>query len=244
MNTAPGAGATVGREQFMNLPNALSAARILVSPLIALLPLLPSPLWRAVAFVLYLVSAISDYFDGWYARTRGLVTDLGKTLDPLADKLLLVATFIPMLVLQGKSGDSVAAFVANTLGIAPGSAFAFPFVTWFGTFTLPFWVVALVLGREIVMTVFRQMAARKGTVIAANNPAKLKTIAQYIWVGAAYFWFGAQSYAARDGWSGPAWDFFRPLVAAIGVVMMFVAVGLTIASFGIYLMQYRKLITS
>ena len=64
MNTARSAGAAQGREQFMNLPNALSAARILVSPLIAILPLLPSPLWRAVAFVLYLVSAISDYFDG------------------------------------------------------------------------------------------------------------------------------------------------------------------------------------
>jgi CDP-diacylglycerol--glycerol-3-phosphate 3-phosphatidyltransferase len=243
MNTARSAGAAVGREQFMNLPNALSAARILVSPLIALLPLLPSPLWRAVAFVLYIVSAISDGFDGWYARTRGLVTDLGKTLDPLADKLLLVATFIPMLVLQGKSSDSAAVFVTNTLGIAPGNAFLFPFTTWFGTFTLPFWVVALVLGREIVMTVFRQLAVGKGVVIAANTPAKLKTIAQYIWVGAAYFWFGAQSYAARDGWSGPAWDFFRPLVAAIGVVMMFVAVGLTIASFGIYIRKYSALFT-
>jgi CDP-diacylglycerol--glycerol-3-phosphate 3-phosphatidyltransferase len=243
MNTARSAGAAQGREQFMNLPNALSAARILVSPLIALLPLLPSPLWRAVAFVLYIVSAISDYFDGWYARTRGLVTDLGKTLDPLADKLLLVATFIPMLVLQGKSGDPVAAFAANTLRIEPGSAFAFPFITWFGTFTLPFWVVALVLGREIVMTVFRQLAVGKGVVIAANTPAKLKTIAQYIWVGAAYFWFGAQSFAARDGWSGPAWEFFRPLVAAIGVIMMFVAVGLTIASFAIYLRRYGALFT-
>ena len=194
--------------------------------------------------MLYVVSAVSDWIDGWYARSRGLVTDLGKTLDPLADKLLLVATFIPMLVLQGKSGDSVAVFVANTLGIAPANAFAFPFITWFGTFTLPSWVIALVLGREIVMTVFRQIAMAKGVVIAANNPAKLKTIAQYIWVGAAYFWFGARSFAARDGWSGPAWDFFRPLVAAIGVVMMFIAVGLTIASFAIYLMQYRKLITS
>lgn len=243
MTDARGASATVGREQFMNLPNALSTARILISPLIALLPLLPSPVWRATAFVLYVVSAVSDYFDGWYARSRGLVTDLGKTLDPLADKLLLVATFIPMLVLQGSSGDPVAAFVASTLRIEPGQAFSFPFITWFGTFTLPFWVVALVLGREIVMTVFRQMAQWKGVVIAANNPAKLKTIAQYIWVGAAYFWFAAESFAARDGWSGAAWDFVRPLVAAIGAVMMFIAVGLTIASFGIYLRRYGALFT-
>jgi CDP-diacylglycerol--glycerol-3-phosphate 3-phosphatidyltransferase len=233
----------VGQERFVNLPNAISSARILVSPLIALLPLLPSPLWRGVAFALYIVSAVSDYFDGWFARTRGMVTDLGKTLDPLADKLLLVATFIPMLVLQGKSGDPVAAFVASTLHIARGNAFSFPFVTWFGTFSLPFWVVAVVLGRELVMTLFRQMAQWKGVVIAANAPAKLKTVTQYIWVGAAYFWFGAESMAARDGWSGPAWDFCRPLVGAIGVVAMWVAVGLTIASFAIYLRRYGALFT-
>ena len=67
---------------------------------------------------------------------------------------------------------------------------------------------------------------------------------QYIWVGAAYFWFGAQTLAARGGWAGqPAWDFCRPLVGAIGVVSMWVAVGLTIASFAIYLRRYGALFT-
>ena len=226
----------------MNLPNAISAARIAVSPLIALLPLVPSPLWRAVGFALYIVSAVSDYFDGWLARTRGLVTDLGKTLDPLADKLLLVATFIPMLVLQGKQGDFVAVFTAGALHIPPERAFTFPFVTWFGSFSLPWWVVAVVLGRELFMTVFRQIAQGRGVVIAAIYPAKVKAVTQYIWVGAAYFWFAARTYAERDGWSGNrAWDFFAPLVSAIGVVSMWVAVGLTIASLAIYLRRYRAL---
>lgn len=228
----------------MNLPNAISAARIAVSPLIALLPLLPSPLWRGVGFVLYVVSAVSDYFDGWFARTRGMVTDLGKALDPLADKLLLVATFIPMMVLQGKSSDPVAAFMAGALHISPASAFLFPFITWFGTFSLPWWVVALVLGREVAMTLFRQMAQMKGVVIAANNPAKLKTIMQYIWVGAAYFWFGAQTLSAGGSWGGQStWDFFQPIVGAIGVVTMWAAVALTIASFAIYLRRYGALFT-
>ncbi len=230
---------------MFNLPNSISAARIVVSPLIALLPLLPSPLWRGVAFALYVVSAVSDYFDGWFARTRGLVTDLGKTLDPLADKLLLVATFIPMVVLQGPSADPLAGFVAGVLHIPLANAFVFPFVTWFGTFALPWWVVAVVLGRELVMTIFRQMAQMKGVVIAANSPAKLKTVMQYIWVGAAYFWFGAQTLAERPDWAGhDAWTFFQPIVGAIGVVTMWIAVALTIVSFVIYLLQYRKLITN
>ncbi|HEV8409169.1 MAG TPA: CDP-alcohol phosphatidyltransferase family protein [Gemmatimonadaceae bacterium] len=245
MTHARGAGAAVARQQMFNLPNTISAARILVSPLIALLPLLPSPFWRGMAFVLYVISAVSDYFDGWFARTRGLVTDLGKALDPLADKLLLVATFIPLIVLQAPRTDPVGTFIAGVLRISPSNAFIFPFTTWFGTFTLPWWVVALVLGRELVMTMFRQMAQMRGVVIAANAPAKLKAVMQYIWVGAAYFWFCAQSLAATDGWSGhAAWAWFSPIVGAIGVVTMWIAVTLTIVSFAIYLMQYRKLITS
>ncbi len=240
---ARGVGAAVRpQEKMVNLPNAISAARILISPLIALLPLIPSPLWRAVGFVLYITSAVSDYFDGWLARTRGMVTDLGKALDPLADKLLLVATFIPLLIMQGKSSDFAAVFLAKMLRIDAGSAFAFPFVTWFGSFTLPWWVIAVVLGRELFMTVFRQMAQSKGVVIAAIGPAKLKTVMQYIWVGASYFWFWAQTLAARDGASA-AWTFFAPVVGAIGVVTMFIAVGLTVISFAIYLKRYGALFT-
>jgi CDP-diacylglycerol--glycerol-3-phosphate 3-phosphatidyltransferase len=239
---ARGAGATVGQERLVNLPNAISAARIAVSPLIALLPFVPSPLWRSVGFALYVVSAVSDYFDGWFARTRGMVTDLGKTLDPLADKLLLVATFVPLVVLQGPGSDPVASFLAGALRVPSASAFAFPFVTWFGTFALPWWVVAVVLGRELFMTVFRRMAQAKGVVIAANYPAKVKTVTQYVWVAAAYLWFSVRTFAARDGWSGrPAWDFFGPLVSAIGVVAMWVAVGLTLASFAIYIRRYGAL---
>jgi CDP-diacylglycerol---glycerol-3-phosphate 3-phosphatidyltransferase len=229
----------------VNLPNAISATRIAVSPLIALLPLVPSPFWRAVGFTLYIVSAVSDWFDGWLARTRGQITDLGKALDPLADKLLLVATFIPMVVLQGKSSDFLASFTAGVLRIPTGQAFAFPFVTWFGSFSLPWWFVAVVLGRELFMTVFRQIAQGRGVVIAAIYPAKVKAVTQYIWVGAAYFWIAVRTYAERDGWSGNrAWEFFAPLVSAIGVVSMWVSVGLAIASLAIYLRRYRALLTA
>jgi CDP-diacylglycerol---glycerol-3-phosphate 3-phosphatidyltransferase len=241
---ARGAGASAAQEQLVNLPNAISAARIVVSPLLALLPLMPSPLWRTVAFALYVVSAVSDYFDGWFARTRGLVTDLGKTLDPLADKLLLVATFVPLIILQGPAADPLAAFLAGALRISAASAFAFPFITWFGTFSLPWWIVLVVLGRELFMTIFRQLAQKKGVVIAANYPAKVKTVMQYIWVGAAYFWFGMRTLAASRHVDGdPLWNFFTPLVGSIGVVTMLLAVGLAIASFAIYVRRYGALFT-
>jgi phosphatidylglycerophosphate synthase len=226
----------------VNLPNAISAARILVSPLIAFLPFVPSPTWRIIAFALYIVSAVSDYVDGWLARSRGLITDLGKTLDPLADKLLLVATFVPMLVLQGAAADPVAAAMGSLFGVAAASRFAFPFQTWAGPFTLPWWVVAVVLGREAFMTAFRQLALRRGTVIAAIGPAKWKAGMQYVWVGAAYFWFAARTLAARDEWRGPAWDFVANAVGSIGVVTMVVSVVLTFWSLVLYLRRHGDLI--
>src|SRR4051812_45935691 len=60
------------------------------------------PSWsvRLLAFLLFVIVAVSDYYDGMLARTRNAITDLGKQLDPLADKLFLVATFVPMYMLQ------------------------------------------------------------------------------------------------------------------------------------------------
>ena len=62
------------------------------------------------------------------------------------------------------------------------------------------------------MTIFRQLAARRGVVIAAIGPAKWKTGFQWIWVGAAYFWFFAVTLAVRQRWGdGPSWSAIREL---------------------------------
>ena len=83
----------------MNLPNGLTVARIVVTPAIAALPFVDSVSARLWAFVLFLAAAITDWFDGYLARTRKQETDLAQILDPLADKLLLVGTFVPMYFL-------------------------------------------------------------------------------------------------------------------------------------------------
>ena len=89
----------------MNLPNTLTVGRIAISPLVALLPLAPSWPLRFAAFVLFIIAAVTDYWDGKLARRRNLVTRLGTLLDPLADKLLLLATFVPMFLLAGNGSD-------------------------------------------------------------------------------------------------------------------------------------------
>src|SRR5437762_7914718 len=89
----------------VNLPHAITAGLILAAPFIAALPFIGSPSARGIAFLLYIIAALTDYYDGMLARTRNLITDLGRLLDPLADKLLLFATLIPMFVLMAPPSD-------------------------------------------------------------------------------------------------------------------------------------------
>lgn len=208
--------------------------RIALTPLIAWLPFTTSWTARLIAFLLFLIAAVTDYWDGHLARSRNLVTDLGRLLDPLADKLLLVATLIPMYWLQKH----------YTL-LVPDGTMPQPtpllFQTPFGAVSLPLWVVLVVLGREAFMTVFRQVAARRGLVIAAIGPAKWKTTFQSIWMGAAYFWFFAATLATREGWEGErAWRAFSYCIGLVGVTSMIGAVVLTLWSLWLYLRLYGR----
>ncbi len=216
----------------MNLPNAITVGRIALTPLIAWLPFTTSWTARLVAFVLFLVAAITDYWDGHLARQRNLVTDLGRLLDPLADKLLLLATLVPMYLMQ----KHYALVVVDGASPTPSP---FLFATPFGKVSLPLWIVLVVLGREAFMTVFRQVAARRGLVIAAIGPAKWKTAFQSIWLGAAYFWFFAITLATHQGWlDQSAWRAFAFFNGFVGVASMVGAVALTVYSLWLYLRRY------
>ncbi|HEY7877673.1 MAG TPA: CDP-alcohol phosphatidyltransferase family protein [Gemmatimonadaceae bacterium] len=208
----------------MNLPNALTLVRIIAAPLIALLPFAPTWQLRLAAFVVYVLAAITDYWDGALARTRNMITDLGKLLDPLADKLLLLSTLVPIYLLQA----------------GHGTVLSMRFVTPWGDAGLPLWVLIVVLGRELFMTLFRQAAARKGTIIAALGAGKWKTALQSVWVGSAYFWFAAKTAAFHYMWGGPVWHSFAYFNGIVGVVTMTVAVALTVYSLAVYLRRYGR----
>jgi phosphatidylglycerophosphate synthase len=218
----------------VNLPNAITVGRIALTPLIAWLPFVATWEARLAAFLLFLVAAITDYWDGHLARSRNLVTDLGRLLDPLADKLLLLATLVPMFLLQRPGGLLAQAPAAE----APAR---FPFETPLGLVALPLWIVAVVLGREAFMTAFREVAKRRGLVIAAIGPAKWKTTFQSIWLGAAYFWFFAATLARHQGWEGhQAWGAFAGFNGFVGVASMVGAVILTLYSLWLYLRRYGR----
>ena len=231
----------------LNLPNTLTVGRIAISPLVALLPFANSWALRLAAFALFIVVAVTDYWDGKLARSRNLVTRLGTLLDPLADKLLLLATFVPMFLLAGNGWDPSlvsphqSPLVDGVLGPMAREGrhgAAFPFLTPWAPIGLPWWILAIVLGRELFMTVFRQAAARRGVVIGAIGPAKVKTGFQWTWVGIAFFWFSAATLAAEEHWTSLPWRLFAWFNGLAGVLTMMVAVVLTVWSMVLYLRRY------
>ena len=78
----------------MNLSNVLTLSRILVIPIIVLCISLKDPFFGWTAFFLFCIASITDYFDGYLARVRNEVTNLGTFLDPIADKLLVAAVIL------------------------------------------------------------------------------------------------------------------------------------------------------
>jgi CDP-diacylglycerol--glycerol-3-phosphate 3-phosphatidyltransferase len=129
-----------------NLANALTAVRLVLVPVFGWLLLHHSgadAAWRLAAFVAFTAASVTDRFDGELARRRGLVTDVGKIADPIADKALIGMALVGLSLL----GE------------------------------LWWWVTALVMLREIGVTVLRLVVIRHG-VMPASRGGKLKTLLQ------------------------------------------------------------------
>ena len=77
-----------------NLSNILTLSRIIVIPIIVALIYLKSPFYGWLAFILFCIAGITDYFDGYFARIRNEVSNLGTFLDPIADKLLVASVIL------------------------------------------------------------------------------------------------------------------------------------------------------
>lgn len=75
----------------MNLPNKLTVLRVLLIPVFIAFAFIPGTLWDILALLIFWIASFTDYLDGSIARKRGIVTNFGKFMDPLADKLLVTA---------------------------------------------------------------------------------------------------------------------------------------------------------
>lgn len=206
------------------LPNIITLARILITPVVALLPFIEGYGPKVITFVVFVAASISDVWDGRLARSRNLVTDLGKLLDPIADKLLLLATLIPIYWISQERRDLYGIPVWGSI---------------------PLWVCLLLLGRELAMTLFRWYAKGRGVVIAAGRSGKLKTIFQAIFVGATIAWFAFRDAVQPLGWEGSGFArFWTQFHGGFVAVTLVVAVVLTLYSFAVYLYRHRSLFGS
>jgi CDP-diacylglycerol--glycerol-3-phosphate 3-phosphatidyltransferase len=86
-------------KSILSHPNTLTLFRIAAVPIIVILMLYPNRLSTWIAAILFSLAAITDYFDGYIARKFGLVSNLGKVMDPVADKLLVSSAFIMLTAL-------------------------------------------------------------------------------------------------------------------------------------------------
>lgn len=208
--------------QRSTLPNAITVGRIIMAPLVAMLLFIPTFTARFIAWLLFLIAAFSDLWDGHLARKYGWISDFGKLVDPLADKLLLVMTFVPFYVLSQRPADPHGQLVA--IG------------------ALPAWILVVVFGRELLITVIRSIAARQGTVIPAGGAGKLKAVFQNIFIGTAIAWLAVNSLALNRGWSTALWEYWKVFHAFVFLVSLGIAVFLTVYSLVVYLWQWRRLL--
>lgn len=207
----------------LDLPNVITIARILACPILFALILLPGALYLMLAFLIFLAAALSDLWDGYLARKHGWITDTGKLLDPLADKLLLVATFIPFFIVSHRP--------------APLDS-----IPWWGA--LPLWAIVVVFGRELLVTLFRAWAARRGSVLSAGPSGKVKAFTQNFFSGALILWYSLVRLAELRGWSGTTWRLWSAFHGSVVAISLGLAIALTVYSLGVYYREHRQLLKS
>lgn len=211
----------------MNLPNTLSLIRICMIPLVVVMYILNYAWAPIVAVALFILAALTDFLDGYIARKYNMVTDLGKLLDPIADKVLvtaalfLICAFSPYsykLNLSENLAQNTAIYQFATIFITCGSI--------------------VVIARELLISAVRQIAATKGVVVQANIFGKIKTVLQDITLpvimSLRYF-----SFLLFYGNETPELVKTTDIIGTIGLVLFALMIVATLLSGVIYLVQNR-----
>lgn len=179
----------------MNLPNKLTIFRIILVPLMVIIPFLGIngiflgiPVSYLIIDFIFIIASITDKLDGYIARSRNQVTTFGKFLDPLADKILVLAAMV-MLVEMAK---------------------------------LPAWIPIIVLAREFMVSGYRLIAVEKGgKVIAASKWGKLKTVTQMIAIMLAFV--DLNSFGACFSGNVQGGEFILNLIVTIMMIIQTIA---------------------
>jgi CDP-diacylglycerol--glycerol-3-phosphate 3-phosphatidyltransferase len=153
------------RSAVFNLPNQLTISRLVLA--IVLFGLITFQLWMT-SLVVFVTASATDWLDGYFARKYGLVTVLGRILDPFVDKIIICGTFICL--------------VGQPAGEIPRSGIAG-------------WMAVMVVGRELLITALRSFLEQQGADFSAAMSGKLKMVFQCVAAGVSLF---ALSYTAES----------------------------------------------
>jgi CDP-diacylglycerol--glycerol-3-phosphate 3-phosphatidyltransferase len=138
----------------MNLPNKLTVSRFGLTVLFLWALFSKFAFNETLALFFFCLAGVTDFLDGRIARSRGLITNFGILMDPLADKIMTCSAFI--------------AFVEST------------HLNREAPVTVDAWMVVVIVGRELAITGLRLLAASKNIVLAAERFGKHKTISQIV----------------------------------------------------------------
>ncbi len=144
----------------MNFPNTLSLIRILLAPVFLYLFLSDSPVQVFLSFIVYTVAALTDWYDGWYARKYGFKTRWGQFIDPLADKILTTSAFIGFYLLKQKDP------------LLFGKTEFIPIVI----------LIGIIIFRDIVLTIARSVQELRGREFTTSMISKTKTFVQMTFI--------------------------------------------------------------
>lgn len=161
------------RAAIFNLPNQLTTLRLLLSLVLFVLMVWD---YYLAALVVFVIAAGTDWLDGYLARKYGMVTTLGRILDPFADKIIICGTFI-FLAANPDPG-------LRALGMHA-------------------WVVVLIVGRELLITALRGFLEQQGADFSAATSGKLKMLAQCIAAGCSLFYLSYPAGTEVPGWLPP-----------------------------------------
>jgi len=204
----------------LNIANKLTLLRIILIPcFVAVLQIQnitaePSKLLLAhlSALIIFVIAALTDLLDGYYARRYSLVTNFGKLMDPLADKLLTMSAFVSFVEMRLDNGQPI----------------------------FPAWATIVILGREFLVTGLRALALERARVIQADSLGKHKTIWQLIGISTILACLGIRdAIALYIPPSLPTCDTVLPVVFAVVLV---VVLALTLASGVQYMWKNRDLL--
>ena len=210
----------------MNLPNKISLTRIFMIPVFVAVFFLRSiaPYNYFIAAVLFVVASCTDFIDGYIARKHNLVTNLGKFLDPIADKVLVSTAMILLLTMK------------NDVFALLGSAS-------YGVYITVAVCVCLIMARELIISAFRQIAAANGIVMAAEKLGKYKTACQDVAVFVLLLAGGFASIAfAQFPFESASWLNFAKAVTWVGLALFAVATILTVVSGVSYVVKNKQVL--